>query len=208
MINFRDPKDQLPSGLAVVGLLLIAASCISSIFIHTESSALIRSKNKKEETKLQTEAKKTKAEAEEMKAIVTANRWSQKSDEIQPIALEKLTKIAKDKKINVISFRPQKVTESSSLRQLVFTLNIEGGFLAVANMISEIEQPNSKMAVNQVQFASKEGESDAVNATLSLVTYLDKPKPTQKESSTKPTMLGAPKTPANTSQNGKTNSTQ
>jgi Tfp pilus assembly protein PilO len=210
MINFRDPKDQLPSGLAVVGICLIVATCVSSLFLRSESSAMLRSKSRNELAKISAETDKVKQEAKEVRALVEANRWSLKADEIQPVALESITKIAKAQKINVVSFRPQKVTESSSLRQLAFTLNIEGGFLSVANMINAIEQPGTKMAVNQVQFASKEGESDLVNASISLVTYLEKPKAKESSSVTKPAMTG--KTPApnsqNTTQNGKTITTQ
>lgn len=208
MINFRDPKDQLPSGLAVVGLVLIVATCISTIFIKSENARFLKSKANTEQTNIAKATKQLEAEAAEVKALVEANRWSQKPDEIQPIALETISKLAKAQKINVVSFRPQKVSESASLRQLAFTLNIDGSFLSVANMINAIEQPGTKMAVNQIQFASKEGESDQVNATLSLVTYLDKPK--AKESTTKPAVTGrtSTQTPPTTTKDGKTNSTQ
>ncbi|MFO0045582.1 MAG: type 4a pilus biogenesis protein PilO, partial [Armatimonadota bacterium] len=99
-----------------------------------------------------------------------------------------LTKIAKEKRISIVSFRPQKVIEGASLRQLPFSLNVDGSFLNVADMIASIEKPGTKLAVSQIQFASKDGgeTGDQISASITLVAYLDKPasKETAKSTST------------------------
>lgn len=191
MINFRDSEDQTPFALAILGVVLIIGSGLASLFVRPPQLNTIKRKHNIELAKLNQEQKTAEEIVAKSRIQVNQNLWMVKPDSVQPVALESITKFAQETKVNIISFRPQKLSESAALRQLPFTLTVDGSFLAVANMINKIESTNSKLAVNQIQFASKEGESDQVTASITVVAFLDQA-PVEKGSSKKAT--GTPST--------------
>ena len=188
MISFKDPKDQLPSALAIAGIALLLVSAVANFTVRSKSIATEKRKVNKELATLDERLDKANVDLSAAESTIKKNKWETKADSIQPAALDTLTKIAKEKRISIVSFRPQKVIEGASLRQLPFSLNVDGSFLNVADMIASIEKPGTKLAVSQVQFASKDGgeTGDQISASITLVAYLDKPasKETAKSTST------------------------
>jgi hypothetical protein len=92
-----------------------------------------------------------------------------------------------------------KSTEVNSLIQLPMQFTVDGSFASVAAMLESLEKTNSKLVVQQVQFASQEGQSDQVSANVSLFAYLTKPMPPKKKAGIKTTL--SPSTPANSGSN-------
>jgi hypothetical protein len=176
VINFKDPKDQLPSALAVVGMVGLAVSGVNLFFNKPFSSTELKKKTRDQMAELKTRIEKANLDTDTEKSKLNLQLWEQKVDSVTPVALAKLTTLAEENKVTLVSFRPQKPNEGTVLLQQPYVLTVDGPFSSVANLVDAIEQSGAKLAVSQVQMAASEGESDVVSAQIGLVAYLEKPK--------------------------------
>jgi Tfp pilus assembly protein PilO len=186
VINLKDPKDQTPNAIAIVGAVLAVGSLIITGFMKPQEPS-----NRKFNTDLLTIKTKTEQVEKDIVAhtgLIQRFRWDQKLDDVAPAALDTVTKLAKQYNLTLVSFRPQKTVESPSLIQLPFQLIVDGSFINVANLVQSLETSDSKLAVQQIQYAGQEGETDIVTANINLIAFVKKPdtKTTKPAATTKP----------------------
>jgi hypothetical protein len=190
MINFKDSKDQTPSALAVVGMLLILGSVIFTLFFSRGMDAKsFAARAKTEKEKLKERSLVAKSDNFVYSEAMQKYQWEDNEDVVTPAALTIVSKRVAENQLNLVSFRPLKSIESGSMRQLPFQFTVDGPFANVASMLESLEKSDSKLTVQQVQFASQEGETDLVSANISLLAYIAKPiltksKPTATSSKT------------------------
>lgn len=187
MINFKDPKDQVPSLLAVLGIVLLCGSIVG-LFMNKKISTkeVVRKNNEKRAEYI---ALKDKAESELYSAdILTKEQlWDGKVADITPTALAKVSRLVSTSNLNLVSFRPQKALEGAALLQLQYNLSVDGAYTNVANLVDRIERSDAKLAVNSVQYAASENDSDKVTATIGLVAFHDFVKPERPKTSSSST---------------------
>ena len=199
MINFRDSKDQTPSALAVLGIVLLFASGIGSILTYRGVDAktyVATSKREREAYKgRQVIAKENKTLFD---TTVSKYQWTEKEDLVSPAALAVISKRSEEHQLKLVSFRPIKSIETNTLIQLPMQFTVDGSFANVASMLEALEKPESKLAIQQVQFASQEGETDKVSANVNVVAFLGKPekKKTTTARTTPSTTISRPTTNA------------
>ncbi len=196
MINFNDPKDQSPSAFAVLGIALAVGASIFLFLSRGNNANSIRAKFNKDEIQMTKDANEAKANLAEYQRLVDAYQWQDKEDVVTPSALTIISKRAEANKLKLISFRPQKSVETDAQVQLPMQFTVDGSFANVANMLDQLKK-DSKLAVQQVQFASQEGETDQVSANVSLYAFILKPKKASSSTTTS--------APATTSAGVKTN---
>ena len=195
MINFKDSKDQTASAFAVLGIALIVVAVIVSLFFNRRVDAKAYAANsKKDLVSFKGRTETAKSSLADYEATLDKYQWTDKEDLVTPAALEIVSKRSAEKGLKLVSFRPIKSYESASLIQLPVQFTVDGSFASVAAMLEEFEKPESKLAVQQVQFASQEGVTDQVSANVTLVAFLSKPEPTKKQS----TKISTPAAPATT----------
>lgn len=185
MINFNDPKDQTPSALAVLGLLLIVGSGLALVFLKKPNQDVITRQYRKDTIELTKKSDEAKQSIADYESLIATYRWDEKEDLVTPAALSLVSKEIEQNKLKLITFRPQKSTENEALVQLPMQINIDGSFANVAKMIENLEKKDSKLALQQMQLASQEGETDQVSATMTLIAFIKKPeKPASSKSTT------------------------
>ena len=191
MINFKDPKDQTPSALAVLGLVLIAAAVVVTLFFIPSKNALAFAKDAKiKEESLKKRSLQAKSDNFVYEEAINKYQWTEPEDVVTPSALTIVSKRVQESKLTLISFRPLKSVENSAMMQLPFQFTVDGSFADVTSMLDSLEKSDSKLAVQQVQFASQEGETDKVSANINLIAYLAKPvKAKAKSKATLPTTI-------------------
>ncbi|HLO97839.1 MAG TPA: type 4a pilus biogenesis protein PilO [Fimbriimonas sp.] len=186
MINLKDPKDQTPNTLAILGFALLVGSLIITGFVKPKPEP--KSKFNGKMLELKDKAIQTEADGVKYNAIIKRFRWDQKLDDVAPAALDTVTKLSKQYNLTLVSFRPQKTVDSASLIQLPFQMIVDGSFINVANFIQSLETTDSKLAVQQIQYAGQEGETDIVTANINLLAFVMKPeKPKATSTTTKQT---------------------
>lgn len=173
----------MPSALAVVGLLLVLGSVIG-LFMHSRVlNTNFSEQFRKDEAALTKRSKDAKQNKTDYEQLISDYQWNEKEDLVSPAALALVSQSAEQNKLKLISFRPQKSVENDALIQLPMQFTVDGSFASVANMLDGFRKNQSRLAVQQVQFASQEGETDQVSANVTLYAFLEKPakKPTTKK---------------------------
>lgn len=176
MINFKDPKDQTTSALAVLGMVLIGAAVIVSLFFNRGMDArTFQKKAKKDAESLEQRSLYAKSDNSVYMDAIDKYQWKESEDIVTPSALTIVSKKAMENQLSLVNFRPLKSVETNSMIQLPLQFTVDGSFAAVAAMLDSLENSDSRLAVQQVQFASQEAETDMVSANVNLLAYLAKP---------------------------------
>lgn len=192
MINLNDPRDQTPNAIGITGVVLLVGAGIVFGFIKPENPDSIKKKHNAALRKLEEREETATKEKVQSAALVERYRWNSKIDDVAPAALDTITKLAKQNNLTLVSFRPQKPIDSAALTQLPFQMIVDGSFVNVANLIQSIERTDSKLAIQQVQYAGQEGETDIVTANINLIAFIKKPEATKPAPSTKPASTTVP----------------
>ncbi|MDI9641103.1 hypothetical protein QPK87_05425 [Kamptonema cortianum] len=111
--------------------------------------------------------------------------WKGDSEVVTPQILEKVTSVAQSNKLRIRSFRPQRGEASGEIGRLKYVVLLEGKFADVITFSRGIETVGTKIGLAMMQVSSADGETDRVNATLTLVAYTQLPpaaKPAEVES--------------------------
>ena len=199
MINFKDPKDQTASAFAVLGMILIGVAVVVSLFFNRSVDAkAYAAASRKSLVAFKDRTSTAKDNLASYEDTISKYLWTEKEDSVTPAALELVSQKTQENHLKLVSFRPLKSFESAALVQLPLQFTVDGSFASVAAMLQSFETPDSKLAVQQVQFASQEGDTDLVSANVNLVAFLAKPVPVKKGSKTSTTSAPAETKPSPT----------
>ena len=120
---------------------------------------------------LQKEYEAKKQEYDALNEQVKGRTWQVAQDQIGPKAMDWVSKQALANFVQVNAFRPQRSVDAAGMAQLNYLLTAEGSFPNVLKFIRAFESSGSLMAIKMVQIASADGSTDAVRATIGIVTY-------------------------------------
>ena len=176
MISFKDSKDQTPSALAVLGIaLLVVSGVVSAFFSRGIDTNGFNRKLNIAQAAFNQRSLKAKSDRSVYEFATEKYQWSDKEDIVTPQALAIISKRADENHLKLVSFRPTKSSEVGSMLQLPLQFTVDGSFASVTAMLESLQINQSKLAVQSVQLASQEGQSDLVSANVSLVAFLVKP---------------------------------
>jgi len=99
--------------------------------------------------------------------------WDLSAEVFGSKILDALTRLAGKKHLQLAGFRMGKPFPAASLQEAPFIVIVEGAFTDVMAFVGDVEQPDSKVALSQLNCASG-GSKDHVTATLSLTGFLYK----------------------------------
>lgn len=187
MINLNDPKDQGPLAFAGVGILLIVGSAIFPFLFPKLNPDTFNRTFRKDQINLSNRKDKAEEDKETFEALISQYRWEEKEDIIAPAALALISKSVDSSKLKLVGFRPQKSTEVNDLIQVPMQFTVDGSFAGVANLVESLNVNKTKLAVQQVQYAAQEGETDQVSATVSILAFAKKPDSKKKATATSKT---------------------
>ncbi len=159
----------------VVGVLALVA--MIGIFVYDSvvprpSVLRERAKQGAQERDLIRATAEKRDQFQNAKQVVARTSWSGSAERVTPAILERLTKIASTKGLQIQSFRPQKVTQAADLDVLAFNVALEGPFLQVMGFIQLLEKQEKNLTITLVQLASADGESDVVNITIGVSAFV------------------------------------
>ena len=206
MINFKDPKDQTTSALAAVGLVAIVGSVIGLFLFHRYSTIPLVDAYKKELIDLNNRQKVAGTQLYDNTTWLDSYLWPEKEDIVTPEALALVSQKAEANHLKLVGFHPLKSNETDAVVQLPLQFTVSGPFASVSNMVDSFQKENTKLAVELIQFAALEGETDQVSASITVYAFLQKPvaKKAEKKSTARSSTSGringpVPQTDSNTS---------
>lgn len=171
MISLKNSEDTPVNiaiglaGLALVGLLVTIALAPKPGPIGTKAT-----QNKVLAIQIR------KSSAEKNQAVIdSANAkltWNVPEQQVGGMALAKVSEFTRKSGLKLVSFRPQRKQANTNLIQLPYLATVDGTYLQVVQLARLIEQPESRLALTQVQIASADSDSDHVTASVAVVAYL------------------------------------
>lgn len=119
----------------------------------------------------------------EASGSVASRTWTGEDAAITGRILDLTTTLARKRNVGFVRLQPQRATLGVPLEQLPYLLVVEGPFPAVAALERDLEVPANRLAVNAIQLASADTESNKVSASIGIVAHRVGKDVTKKETS-------------------------
>lgn len=176
MLDFKDPRYAGYSALTVGGVIVLA--CVLAFNIMNPPKKIVRSTPPETRKALGSLQRSTLSLADDKRAAekkIANALWNVSLQELGPTALGQVNEAAVKRKVKVSSFRPQKINNVKGVTLVPYVMTVEGSYPDVVGLVRDLGNENSKLAVNLVQLASADANSDKVSATVGLVAYISSP---------------------------------
>ena len=102
-------------------------------------------------------------------AVIASRTWTGEDAVVTGGILSLTTTLAKKRGVSFVRLQPQRATLGTPLEQLPYLLVVEGPFPAVVALEKDLEVPANRLAVNAIQLASSDSETDKVSANIAIV---------------------------------------
>ena len=116
--------------------------------------------------------------------IAQGQTWAGGGDEIGPTAYAAINKLATDRQVKILNFRPQRAINAGDLTQLPYVINVTGDYENVLSLVNAIETTPTKLAVELLQLGSSDESTSTVTGTIGLEAYVLNAVTTTQSSST------------------------
>ena len=178
MINFKRRDDVLPSSMILASILMLLGTLLYMIFVPVPSTAGLAKGRDLSRRTITKEIETTRARADELEKTNQVYLWNDTAESVTASVLGNITAQSRRKALKMTAFRPQRPQTLESLTELPFSVQLSGPYLAVRDVVSVLNTPQSKIAMRSLQMSSSDGGSSAVTATLAFSAYTVLPKKT------------------------------
>jgi hypothetical protein len=132
-------------------------------------------KNDKAVNDLVTGADQEKADFAAFDKANRARTWSCSQEEVGPTALATATRLAKQYRLKLTTFRPQKAVELKGVTEMPFLMALEGTFLDIESFLKELQKPEVKLVPDLFQLAAGDQSVESVTATITVAAFWQPP---------------------------------
>jgi len=159
---------RIATWLGIIGMLAGIALILA---FPKPSIASVNAYQRSQQTKINIGVEQANKDLATAKAKVDAHAWSGGAEGVGPGALQAMNSLATKYKVKLSGFRPERPTKASGLDMLPYSVTATGAYLDVLNFAKAIENPDTKLAVDSLQVASSQANSDQVIATIGITAY-------------------------------------
>lgn len=128
----------------------------------------------RDQTELALKSRIAIEKAEKLEKSNIARLWDLGPEALGPIAMSRVSNMAKSNNLSLVSFRPLRNASAGDLVRSGFTIALEGTFPKVIQFARKLETPETKLAVVSLQVTATDGASDNVSATVGVIAYRDR----------------------------------
>lgn len=111
------------------------------------------------------------AENAQLAQEIHTQTWAQAPDQLPPVLLKALNATAVQAGVRLAGFRPGRVTSLSSGSKLPITVQITAPYPQAMAFLDRLRATQKRVALERMQIASMDADSDRVNMELRLATY-------------------------------------
>ncbi|RYG26805.1 hypothetical protein EON82_01805 [bacterium] len=165
----------------LLGLSLVVAVAAAFIAFTTPKA---RPDNTASARKAVADARKanlaTLAQANRATGSVLRRTWTGDPETIASRVMERLSKLAQERGVQLANFQVGRAIEAPSLIQTPFVVTLQGTFDNVMRTVRAIENPDYKLAVSGLRLEPAKSvgtEANSVSTTLSLTAFIHKENP-------------------------------
>lgn len=159
---------KIATWLGILGIIVGAAFLL---FLPKPSTASIVAMQKQQEAQIQGRAEDAQDDFDIAKEKVVGLTWKGGAEQVGPGALQSMNALATKYRVKLSGFRPSRTAQASGLDLLPFSVTATGSYPDLLNFVKAIENPDNKLAVDSLQIASSEANSDQVIATVGITAY-------------------------------------
>lgn len=165
-------KGEKGLSLAIAGAIMVILGALAAIFLFPKPSAHgITAKQAMTQQQAIKQADSLSRDLREVEASLASRTWKGGPQQVGPAALNSMSALAKSNQVKLSGFRPQRSNSVAGLELLPFAVTAEGRYLDVLRFVQAIEKSDSKVAVDRLQFASAEANSDQVTAVVGITAF-------------------------------------
>jgi hypothetical protein len=175
MMNFRDKNQALPSSLLVAALLIAIGTVLYITFVPVPTTSTVAATEKKRTDDLRGKTTRAQRNLHEKLTLVGAYTFNGQEQDADSATLALVTKLAANRNLKLVGFRPQRALDAGQLTQLPYLVSVSGKFPDVVAFSYDLEAKGTKLSVNLVQLAASDTSTDDVTANLNVVGYLNQP---------------------------------
>ena len=171
MINFKNKDEVLPSLLIVLSLLIFLGCLVSMVFFKPPTTAGVAAGRQRSISTIQKEIATSEQRAQEAQVSVRTRLWQGDPEAVTAAVLAQLTRQTNQSGVQLVAFRPQKLQALEGVSELPFSVQLTGSYPKVRALVAALEVSSSRLVVRSFQFASTDGASDAITATVGVSAY-------------------------------------
>lgn len=171
MINFRNKDEAFPSVLIAFSIVVLFGSLLALLFLKPPTVAGVATKRQRSIAALRREILALETRAKEAEASVGNRLWKGDGEAVTAAVLGQLTRQANQSGVQLTAFRPQKLQRLDGVAELPFSVQVTGSYPKVRALVAALDASTSKLVLRSFQFASTDGASNAVTATLGVSSY-------------------------------------
>lgn len=168
MIDFRDRSLLAANVVTLASVAVLASTLVFMLVVPKPTTKGLAKERRDKEFKIKLDTEKARQRLAEAKAQMKDRVWTGSIERIGPVSLERIDKLAAKRRLKMIALRPQRTDEIADFTQVPLTVTVEGSFLDVMGFVKEVQAPENKLSVAQIQLASADGASDMVTLTIGL----------------------------------------
>lgn len=125
------------------------------------------------EVKLKEETARLMAQISSDRAFVESAFFDAIPEQLGSEVMGKIDALSQKFNVKVQALRPQRVVSSHGIQKYPYSVVVQGAFPKVAAFLNQIQNKETKLALNSVQITSADGETDNVTATIGIAAFLD-----------------------------------
>ena len=171
-MRFRSQNDMIAVGMGALAFLIVVLTGIFVVATMGPKKPMNARARQEAQKKILAETADAKKREETLKAKIASLTWTNTPDQVSSTSLDRVSALAKARRLTLMAFRPQKQVQVEGLTQLPFLILVDGPFPAVMQFMNDIDRTDTKLAVSLVQISSADEASDRVSATIGAAAYL------------------------------------
>ena len=195
MINLKDQDDRSSSMVMIGSVVLMVCAGLFIAFAPAPVPNQTADQVRKTKTKANIEIKDALKKIDVAKGVIASQTWPGTAEEVLPLALQKVTSMAQAHHLKIVGFHPQNVIVAPNISLIPCVVNVDGPFVNVVAFQKDIESPGTNLAVNLMQYATADQESNKITASIGIIAY-QPVKDAPAESTTQPKSGTTPAKPA------------
>lgn len=155
----------------VASLVIMVGAGLFMAFAPTPKPSLSPDQVRSQTNKAKIAIKTAQKNIDVAKKVIAKQTWPGTSEEVLPLALQKVATIAQSHHLKIVGFHPQNVITAPNISLVPLIINVDGPFTSVIAFARELETPGTNLNVNLMQLATADQESNKVTASIGIVAY-------------------------------------
>lgn len=164
--------DATSTGLVIAAAVIMVGVGGYLAFVPPPKAGPQIAKAVQQEAKLKKSAASLASEYDKVRSAPGVHLFTTSIENTVPQVLKRLTDRAKQSRVSLSGFRPQKEQPNGDIQILPFFMTVQGSIGGITQFLEGLEANEQKLAITMIQIAAPESANTDVTASINVVAYL------------------------------------